>query len=227
MALIKPFFADARGKIAGIVYSSGKGGAYIRQKVTPTNPQTVSQTLMREFLAEEAKAYAGTLTQLQRDGWKRLANGTPYKNIYGDTKKLSAIAMYVKVNSLLNLSGASPLLDAPQNLDCRGMSPIGVSVTSTVNRTFDLACGPALVQGESIMVYAAVSITQGKMFVKNLYRFCFVQSNTGGGAEAISVISPAELGPFTDGTRLWVRAYRINAENGGTSLAQEANTIIA
>ena len=53
MAKIKfgMMMTDARGKLGGQVFSKNKGGAYVRTKVTPSNPQTIAQTTRRALFA--------------------------------------------------------------------------------------------------------------------------------------------------------------------------------
>ncbi len=53
MARIKlaPIVSDASGKIAGTVFSRWKGRNYIRKLVTPHNPQSAAQTVVRDSMA--------------------------------------------------------------------------------------------------------------------------------------------------------------------------------
>jgi len=46
-----PLIVEASGKVKDTVFSRWKGRAYIRSRVTPANPQSASQTAVRESLA--------------------------------------------------------------------------------------------------------------------------------------------------------------------------------
>lgn len=46
-----PLIADARGKIGDVVFSAWKGVGYVRQRVTPSNPNTSAQQAVRAALA--------------------------------------------------------------------------------------------------------------------------------------------------------------------------------
>ena len=59
---------DGRRKIGGQVASKNRGGAYMRNKVTPVNPQTAAQTAIRNRLAGLSQAWRA-LTAAQRAAW--------------------------------------------------------------------------------------------------------------------------------------------------------------
>lgn len=47
-------FGEFSGKLGGLVFSRGRGGAYVRRFVTPTNPRTAKQVAVRERFAQRA-----------------------------------------------------------------------------------------------------------------------------------------------------------------------------
>jgi len=47
-----PLIADIRGKAADAVFASWKGRNYVRQRVTPANPNSAAQQLQRNAMAE-------------------------------------------------------------------------------------------------------------------------------------------------------------------------------
>lgn len=56
MATVKysPLVADVRGSAADVTFAAWKGRGYIRRKVTPSNPQSVAQTAVREAMGRLA-----------------------------------------------------------------------------------------------------------------------------------------------------------------------------
>jgi hypothetical protein len=72
------------GKLAGTVYARNKGGAYVRQWVKPTDPQTVAQLSARANFASSSSSYH-SLTDPQKAQWNgfALTNFTPKHPITG------------------------------------------------------------------------------------------------------------------------------------------------
>lgn len=48
---------DARGKVAGVVYSSWRGVNYARRLVVPMNPQSDDQTAIRDLITAASQAW--------------------------------------------------------------------------------------------------------------------------------------------------------------------------
>lgn len=48
---LAPIVSDAAGKLAGVVFSRWKGRNYARKLITPANPQSAAQTVVRNALA--------------------------------------------------------------------------------------------------------------------------------------------------------------------------------
>lgn len=72
MAKITPFLGNISGKIAGNVFSSGKGGAYIRQFVKPTNANSASQIRARIAFSAGSRAW-GALSTINKSAWNSFA----------------------------------------------------------------------------------------------------------------------------------------------------------
>jgi hypothetical protein len=227
MALIKQFFADWRGKLAGTIFSSNRGGAYTREKVTPTNPQSERQQAARARLAQLAQAYSYTLTQVQRESWIHLANTQTYKNVFGDSKHLTAMAMFVKVNALLLEVGLPYLATAPNNL---AVVPMLVSVTTiptTATRSWSLELTPALTATERVMAYSTAGVRPSIQFVKNLYRFAYYEPGPAGSVD-VDLDGQGYLGPIAVGDQIHTLVARLNTTTGGMTIGVPITaTIIA
>ena len=63
---------DARGKVAGNVYSIWKGINYVRRLVTPANPQTADQVAVRDLIRDASAAWKNSAT----------VGGTPVNSAY-------------------------------------------------------------------------------------------------------------------------------------------------
>lgn len=184
MALVKygAIVAEARGKEGGIVFSRNRGGAYIKVKVTPTNPQTLFQQIQRGALASISQAWRG-LSQANRDSWKAFALQLPITNIFGDQTYLSGFGAFVKCNRNLRLLGLA-------NISTPGAIPAFGQFTSlTIAATLGAVTATWVIVGGSgfaRFVYDLTpGITSGKTYVKNLYRMVL--------AEPAAPVSPKVL----------------------------------
>jgi len=92
------------GKVSGNVYARNKGGAYVRNWVRPTNPQTSAQQNQRNTLSLKSAAWR-TLTDEQRDSWKSWANDNPILDRMGASIVLTGAQAYTKIN--INRDNAS------------------------------------------------------------------------------------------------------------------------
>lgn len=115
MALINPgpIASDIRGSMGGSVFSRNRSGLYIRRRVVPVNPATPAQTQARDRVSELQAAFRDVLTATQRALWEALAQQTSAKNKIGLGITLTPQNLYIKINSLVLLAGATRIDDPP------------------------------------------------------------------------------------------------------------------
>ena len=132
MALFKPsaIASDIRGTLAGTVFSKNRGGNYIRQKVTPVNPKTSFQTVVRNRLASFSQGWRA-LTAAQINAWNAAVAGFAKTNIFGDLRNPTGLQLYVKVNANLVSSGGTAITTPA--------APKGVSVVTIGALTYTSA----------------------------------------------------------------------------------------
>jgi hypothetical protein len=165
---------DGRGKIGGHVFSKNRGGAYMRTKVTPSNPNTVAQSKARGIFSSLSQAWSG-LTNEQRLAWNNSVSDWSKTDIFGDIKNPSGLNLYVKVNTnLLNVDRV--ILSVP---------PVKVEVPSNTvaDATYVIATGVLTINidgidadGTSTIIRATKSLSQGVSYVKNELRVIDVDS---------------------------------------------------
>lgn len=109
---------EASGKLGGTVFSRGRGGAYVRNRVMPSNPQTMAQQAVRAAFGAISSAWR-SLTQTQRDEWNAITADYPTKNRLGEEKILSGKALFQKLNMNLSLANQAIKLDpsAPEGVN--------------------------------------------------------------------------------------------------------------
>lgn len=113
--------SDIRGKLAGNVFSSNKGGPYLRNRSIPANPKTGYQSLVRTNLSNLAKEYANTLTQAQRNAWTAYGALLGQTNVFGNNIILSGIAAFEKVNMIILQCGAALITTPPNSRNTTGI----------------------------------------------------------------------------------------------------------
>lgn len=114
MALVKygGLAQDVRGSQNGLTYSRNKGGAYVRQKVSPVQPVSPHSSKARAIFTSLAQRWSTVLTGSQRQAWIAFAAGHTFVNVFGDSITLNGIAMYQSVNRAV-LQVGKPYIDDP------------------------------------------------------------------------------------------------------------------
>lgn len=232
MAKIKysALVSEVRNKLNGSVLSKNRYGNYIRNKVTPVNPQTSFQQAARQRLGNLSASWR-ELTQAQRNSFINGAKNLPFTDIFGDIKYLSGQTMFVKLNGNLEKIG-SPRIDSfPETV---GFSELAIS---NPDFTVDGTSGPLTAAGFAVspgtipagfamVVYATPSIPAGRAFVKNQYRFLGVATVTAGAADIFSMLN-SRFGEFTVGETVSVRCALVSTTTGQQSVAVELVATIA
>lgn len=216
---------DGRGKIGGHVASKNRAGAYLRTKVTPSNPQTSYQIGVRSFFTTVSQAWRG-LTESQRDQWRTAVPNFSVSDIFGDSKQLSGSQLHQKLNLNLLNAGQSVITTPPVPAGADQVTIDSLAADNSSNTTI-LTMGGAVPAGTSMMVFATPAVSPGKTFVKNLYRL-------------IAVAPPAEATPYdfsteyqakfgavgATGQKIGVRCVFVNNSTGESAFGGAVETII-
>ena len=113
------------GSVGGVVASRNAGGAYLRNRTVPVNPNSLRQQQARLAFAAATIAWR-TLTSAERGAWDAYAIETPLLNRLGESITVSGSAHYVRTNAFLLGLGLPRIDVAPAS---PGLSTLG-SVTS-------------------------------------------------------------------------------------------------
>jgi hypothetical protein len=218
---------DARGAMDGVVYSKNQYGAYVRQKVSPVQPQTARQTLVRERLSTLAKRFSSVITQAQRDAWAGFARVNPISDVFGDKQSLSGVSSYVRLNSvILNCGGA--LIDVPPaDLGVRGLLSAAVvmdtALAGSATLTFtDTPLGP----NEALYLYATQGMNAGVQFFKPALRF--VGCTAAGQASPFDALAfyTAKFGSMIKGTAVGWTISVADISKGAVSPGLFVRTVV-
>lgn len=223
--LMTAIVADIRNKLNGSVFSKNRYGAYVRTKVTPVNPQTASQQLVRNQLSTNSQAWRG-LTESQRLGWIAAAADFPTTDIFGNAKILSGNALYVRLNNNLNQIAQTAIADAPTPEAIPALVLDSVSAdasTGVVSLDFTPTPVPA---GFSIVIQATPNISAGVSFVKNRYRFISYIAAAATSPQALTVPYAAVHGAPVVGMKIFIRAFIVSNTTGQAGIPVTVSTIV-
>ena len=121
--LMSSLVSDIRGSVAGSVYSANKNGAYVRNKGTMTNTNTIAQQEVRLAFGAIAAAWRG-LTDVQRETFSNYVQQYPYTDKLGQTKYYTPYQLFAWQNNSAQFAGFNPIavclapvtVAEPQNL---------------------------------------------------------------------------------------------------------------
>jgi hypothetical protein len=100
-----------------------RNGLVRRILVTPKNPRTDKQLVVRELLAEQVRRF-DALTDAQQDAWNVAAAGYQSRPSLGQSGPLTGLQLFLRINCKLGFLGQDPV-DAPP------VAPQGLVITNT------------------------------------------------------------------------------------------------
>lgn len=219
MAIFTPgaIVSEISGKIAASVYTRNRGGNVIRNRRTPINRRSVSQSVRRQGLGNLASSWRG-LTQVQRDTWNGATGNFPYQNALGETKFLSGEQLYVQFNQNLLLLGLATTSTAPSPFS---FATFTLSLAAADTPSFAVTFTPTpLTANNYLAIYATPNLSPG-VGAPNSSKFRFI------GSIVPTDTSPADMltdyqavhGDPVAGQKIFIEARPIsNTGQGGTPL---------
>lgn len=216
---------DARGKIAGVVYAKNAAGAYIRQKVSPTQSLTARRGLVRERVSSLSKYYSGQLTASQVDAWNSFAKNNPVTDVFGRTMTLSGIQTFTRLNAVILNAGGTQIDDPPLDLSITGISSI-TATAAAGTPAFSIAFGPSpLASNHKLSVWATQQLPVGRTFTKPFLRWCAVSGAAATTPYNFLTAYTDKFGALVAGSNIGVRVQVVRTDTGAltTGLYQLVN----
>ncbi len=118
------------GKLGLTVTWHGRNGLIRRILVTPKNPRTDRQLVVRDLLVQQARGF-DALTDAQQDAWNVAAAGFHSTPSLGQSGPLTGLQLFVRINcklGLLNLATVDVPPTAPQ---FPSLAPQNLVITNT------------------------------------------------------------------------------------------------
>lgn len=217
--------ADMRNKLNGSVFSRNRGGAYVRTKVTPLNPQTTAQVGARSLLTSLAQAFR-SLTQEQITAWNNATSQWAGTDVFGDVVNPTGLALYVRLNANIANAGGTGITTPPSPVGASALESLSLTAAVTGD-TFDVAFTPASVPADHTMYVESTQMLSPGINNANS-RFRFIDTYAAAAASPANMFSTqtAKFGALVEGQKVFVRAKFINKLTGEMSLALKASAIV-
>lgn len=223
--------ASYSGSIGGTVFSRNRGGAYARNRVTPINPGSSFQAVVRSLMSQLANHWAETLTPAQRSAWDSYADAVPLPNPLGDPRNVGGVGMFVRGNLIRGQVGYPdlPLVeDGPVILALSAYTPPVITtitaVTQKLNLTFDNTDAWANEDEAGMVIYISRPQNPGVNFFKGPYRYADVIL----GDSTTPPTSPVAIDlPFTAqaGQRVFMQCNVVRADGRAGSTFRDFGTV--
>jgi len=224
--LFGALLADARGKVGGTVFSRNKGGAYMKNKVTPLNPRTIAQVAIRNLLAALSAAWRN-LTAAQIAAWNAAVLNFPRTDIFGASKTPTGKNLYVGLNANLNSVGAASISAVPAPGAVASIESASLTAAAGAG-TFTVVFGPSPVPADSaFIVEATPSYSAGRSFVNSLFRQISFLDAAATTPAVLAAAYAAKFGAMSAGSKVSVRITGVNKLTGQKGVGFITTAIIA
>lgn len=224
-------WADARGKVGGVIYSKNKGGSYARNYTKPTNPRTPSQVRQRNRFSYVSSNWR-LLTEQDRNAWNYAASQVPVSNKVGEKIHLTGAQYFNRQNLNIFAGGGTTIVESPSQLvDIVGLVSMEVVATVTAGVVSAVAINAikvdgttALVDEQHMIVFATPVLSNGVTRPQpSQYREIMELSAPSPITGIIALPDYLSNFPlFSEGNNVWFKARIYNSETGQTSQDLEA-----
>lgn len=214
-----------RGKIGGHVASRNRGGAYLRTKVTPVNPQTTYQAGVRNRLAGISTDWRA-LTAGQRVAWNAAVADFARTDIFGDIRNPSGFNLHQKLNNNLVNVGEAQITAPPLPCAVDAFTSLSVAADFTL-QTLTLTYAAAIEADHKALIFGTPAISPGISFVKSEYRQFDVMATADASPFNISTEYIAKFGAIgAVGMKVFIMALQICTDTGQAGIPITASAII-
>ncbi len=201
--------AEMRGKLNGTVFSRNSSGAYVRNKVTPVNPNTSFQSNVRADFTTVAQNWRD-LTDAQRSAWNQGVVSFAHTDIFGDNVPLSGFGLHQQLNLNILAVGGVVITVPPLPAAVFNFTSASLAADFTL-QTVTLTYDPAIPATESVIVKATAPLSAGKNFVKSELR-------------QVDVILTADASPFSIETEYIAKFGAVGAV--GSKMFMELRSVV-
>lgn len=218
--------SEMRNKLNGSVFSRNRGGNYLRNKVTPLNPQTSAQVQARSLLTSFSQAWR-SLTEDQRSAWRAAVSNWARTDVFGDVVNPSGNTLYIRLNINVSLAGGTALTLPP--------SPVGADALTALSLTADVSStampitfAPTPVPADhTLVIESTPAMSPGISNANSQFRVIGTVDAAGTSPFAAWSAQVAKFGVPVAGQKIFIRAKLINMLTGEVSQTLTASTIVS
>lgn len=217
--------SDMRGKLNGSVASKNRYGQYLRNKITPVNPQSSHQVEQRSKLATFSSMWKG-LTEAQRAAWIAAVPGWTRTNIFGDITTPSGNILFNRINMTLATVGTTVLTLPPSPLGAE--SPTSVTASAAAGTpALDVTVGPAAAPtNHKYVIEATGQMSAGIYNANNRFRILAVDPVLAAGVADLKDAYVARFGTLVEGQKIFIRVSLYRTDTGEKSQFQKTSVIV-
>ena len=191
------------GKYGLSVTWPGRNGLIRRILVTPKNPRTDKQLVVRDLLSQQARRF-DALTDAQQEAWNVAAAGYQSSPRLGQSGPLTGLQLFIRINCKLGLLGQEPVVAPPVAPQFPDLAPQNLVITNTVGVVaVKLTCPTS--PGGNTVLRASPPQNSAVRACRN-FRIIGTCPAPAQGSADITGLYIAEFGAVPVGKRLFVRA---------------------
>ena len=227
MAKVKfsALISEMRNKLNGSVFARNRGGAYLRTKVTPVNPQSVAQVAARSLLTSFSQSWR-SLTEEQRLAWNGVVTQWATTDVFGDVVNPSGSALYIRLNINISLAGGTAIQIPPSPTGADALAELSVVATQT-GQAIDITFLPAAVPANhTAYVEASPMLSAGINNANSKLRTITTLAAAATSPADVATEYTAKFGSLVAGQKVFVRVKFINKVTGEVSQSLVAQAIV-
>lgn len=217
--------AEARGKLNGSVFSRNRGGAYIRNKVTPLNPKSSAQQAARALLISFAQGWRG-LTEAQRTAWNAAVENFARTDIFGDLRNPSGEQLYIRLNINISLAGGAAITSPPAVVGAEAVGVITLTATAGPTVISIAYTNTPIPADHAMYVEATENVSAGITNLNSRFRFIELAAAAAISPLVATVNYVLKFGDSVAGQKVGVRAKFIRLTTGEVSGTEISTDIV-
>lgn len=204
---------DMRGKINGNVYAKNKGGAYVRTRVKPSNPQSTAQSSVRAFFTALSQAWKA-LTDVQRASWNQGAINFQRVNRVGDRHVLNGNSLFVSLNKNLADVGIAQINECPAPASVDSVE-VSTAVADNSSQSVVITLTGAIPANTSLKVFCSQTVSAGVNSIGSKLRQIKSYAAAGGPALTLTTEYLAKFGTVgATGSKIYYKLVPVNETTG-------------
>jgi len=218
--------SEMRNKLNGSVFARNRGGAYLRTKVTPVNPQTLAQVQARSRLTQFSQSWR-SLTQPERDAWNAVVDQWATTDVFGDVVNPSGQNLYIRLNINIAIAGGISINTPPTPVGAEALTLLVLDADAGAG-DFDVTFAPDPVPlNHAMVVDSTPMLSPGINNASAKFRQIAVVAAAETSPADLASEQIAKFGSLSAGQKAFVRARLFNLSTGEVSQRLSASAIVA